>query len=63
MSKDFIRIANEQDMQLINTYFEQALAHYEAAGELMAMQDIKYFLHNVRQFQFVVLKEKATEIT
>ena len=38
MSKDFIRIANEQDMKLINTYFEQALAHYEAAGELMAMQ-------------------------
>lgn len=63
MSKDFIRIANEQDMQLIITYFEQALAHYEAVGELMAMQDIKYFLHNVRQFQFVVLKESKTEIT
>ena len=63
MSKDFIRIANEQDMQLIITYFEQALAHYEAAGELMAMQDIKYSLQNVHQFEFEKIKEKATEIT
>ena len=63
MGKDYIRIANEQDMQLIIAYFEQALAHYEAAGELMAMQDIKYFLHNARHFQFVVLKETTTEIT
>ncbi|WP_274307309.1 aminopeptidase [Solibacillus daqui] len=63
MSKDFIRIANDQDMQLIIAYFEQALAHYEEVGELMAMQDIKYFLHNVRHFNFVVLKEKVTDIT
>lgn len=63
MSKDFIRIANDQDMQLIIAHFEQALAHYEAMGELMAMQDIKYFLHNVRQFEFVVLKETKTDIT
>lgn len=63
MSKDFIRIANDQDMQLIMAHFEQALAHYEAMGELMAMQDIKYFLHNVRQFEFVVLKETKTDIT
>lgn len=63
MGKDYVRIANEEDMKLIIAYFEQALEHYEAAGEILAMQDIKYFLHNARKFQYVVLKEKANEIT
>ena len=63
MSNDFIRVANEEDFKLITAYFEQALSHYEVEGELLAMQDIKYFLHNARKFQYVVLKEKANEIT
>jgi hypothetical protein len=63
MSKDYIRIANEEDLKLITAYFEQALAHYEAAGELLAMQDIKYFLHHLREFQFLVLKESTKQVT
>lgn len=63
MSKDFIRIANEADIHLITAYFEQALAHYEEVGEILAMQDIKYFLQNLHEFQFVVLKETTAQIT
>lgn len=63
MSKDYIRIANEEDIHLITAYFEQALAHYEAVGEILAMQDIKYFLHNLHEFQFLVLKESTSEVT
>lgn len=63
MSKDFIRIANEEDLILITAYFEQALAHYTTVGELMAMQDIKYFLQNMTEFQYTVLKESIEQIT
>ena len=61
--QNYIRVANKEDKTLIKAYFRQAYNHYEMSGELLAMQDIKYFLQNVRQFEFVVLKEKATEIT
>lgn len=63
MSKDYIRIANEEDSTLITAYFKQALAHYEEAGELMAMQDIRYFMENMEHFQFYVLKESVEQIT
>ncbi len=63
MSKDYIRIANDEDIHLIMAYFEQALAHYEEVGEILAMQDIKYFIQNIHDFQFVVLKESTTEVT
>ena len=63
MSKDYIRIANEEDLKLITAYFEQALAHYESVGEILAMQDIKYFLENLHEFQFVVLKESTLQVT
>ena len=63
MSKDYIRTANEEDLTLITAYFKQALAHYEEVGELMAMQDIRYFLENMEHFQFFVLKESTEQIT
>lgn len=63
MSKDYIRIANEEDVSLITAYFKQALAHYEEVGELMAMQDIRYFLGNMAHFNFFVLKENMEQIT
>ena len=63
MSKDYIRIAKDEDIHLIMAYFEQALAHYEEVGEILAMQDIKYFIQNIHDFQFVVLKESTTEVT
>ena len=63
MTKDYIRIANEEDLKLITAYFKQALAHYESAGELLAMQDIKYFLQHLHEFQFLVLKESPIEVT
>lgn len=63
MSKDYIRIANEEDLTLITAYFKQALAHYEEVGELIAMKDIRYFLENMAHFQFYVLKESADQIT
>ncbi|MBD8033446.1 MULTISPECIES: aminopeptidase [Solibacillus] len=63
MSKDYIRMANEEDLTLITAYFKQALAHYEEVGELMAMQDIRYFLENMEHFQFFVLKETTEQIT
>lgn len=63
MSKDYIRIANEEDLKLVTAYFEDALEHYTAVGELMAMQDIKYFLQNMHEFQFMVLKESTEQIT
>lgn len=63
MSKDYIRIANEEDLTLINAYFKQALSHYEEVGELMAMQDIRYFLENMEHFRFYVLKETGEQIT
>lgn len=63
MSKDYIRIANEEDLKLINAYFEHALAHYESEGEIIAMQDIKYFLQHLHKFQFIVLKESTSKIT
>lgn len=63
MNNDYIRIANEEDLTLIMAYFKQALAHYEDVGELMAMQDIRYFLENMEHFQFYVLKESTDQIT
>ena len=63
MGNDFIRLANEQDLNLITEYFKRALAHYEETGELLAIQDIKYFLQNMHSFHFIVKKETKTEIT
>lgn len=63
MSNDFIRVANEEDFKLITAYFEQALSHYEVEGELLAMQDIKYFLQNMDAFNFYVKQESTLQIT
>lgn len=60
---NFIRLANDQDTQLIRAYFEQALKHYEEAGELLAMQDIKYFLQNMDAMRFYVMEESTLQIT
>lgn len=60
---DFIRLANEHDDQLIRAYFEQALKHYEEQGELLAMQDIKYFLQNMDAMRFYVAEESTLQIT
>jgi len=63
MNNNFIRIANEEDLKLITAYFEQALAHYEETGELLAMQDIKYFLQNLHTCNFYVKQESTLQIT
>lgn len=60
MENQFIRVANEDDLQLINSYFKQALDHYESQGELLAMQDIKYLIENMSTFMFF-LKEQTEE--
>ena len=60
MENQFIRVANEEDIQLINSYFKQALDHYERQGELLAMQDIKYLIENMNTFMFF-LKEQNDE--
>lgn len=60
MDNQFIRVANEDDLKLITSYFKQALNHYESQGELLAMQDIKYFIENMNTFMFF-LKEQNDE--
>ena len=62
MSNDFIRVATEHDLHLIESYFEQVHKYYEEQGELIAMQDIKYFIENMREFSFFVKKENNEEI-
>lgn len=61
--QNFIRMANTEDEQLIRAYFEQSYQHYEAAGELLAMQDIKYFLANMKIMRFYVKSESTVQIT
>lgn len=61
--QNIIRIANEHDEQLIRAYFEQALKHYEEQGELLAMQDIKYFLQNMDAMRFYVAEESTLQVT
>jgi len=63
MQNNFIRFANEHDEQLIRAYFEQALKHYEEQGELLAMQDIKYFIQNMDAMRFYVTEESTLQIT
>ena len=60
MENNFIRVANEEDLQIINSYFKQALDHYERQGELLAMQDIKYLIENMNTFMFF-LKEQTED--
>lgn len=61
MENNYIRPANSEDVNLITSYFNQALAHYESQGELLAIQDIKYFLDHMSSFNFY-LKEKTDEL-
>ena len=63
MGNDFIRVAEDHDLHLIEAYFEQVHKYYESQGELIAMQDIKYFIDNMRKFSFFVKKETKQEIT
>lgn len=63
MQNNIIRLANEHDTQLIRAYFEQALKHYEEQGELLAMQDIKYFLQNLDAMRFYVTEESTLQVT
>ena len=60
MENKYIRPANSDDVNLITSYFQQALMHYESQGELLAIQDIKYFLENMSSFNFY-LQEKTEE--
>ena len=59
----YIRVANKEDEQLIRAYFQQAYNHYEAQGELLAMQDIKYFLETIGVMRFYVTSESTLQIT
>lgn len=61
--QNFIRVANTEDEQLIQAYFKEAYNHYEASGELLAMQDIKYFLENMNLMRFYVMEESTLQIT
>jgi hypothetical protein len=61
--QNYIRVASSEDEQLIKAYFKQAYNHYEAAGELLAMQDIKYFLENMNIMRFYVKEESTLQIT
>ena len=61
--QNFIRVASSEDEQLIKAYFKQAYNHYEASGELLAMQDIKYFLENMNIMRFYVKEESTLQIT
>lgn len=63
MQNNFIRLANEHDEQLIRAYFDQAFKHYEEQGELLAMQDIKYFLQNMDAMRFYVAEESTLQVT
>lgn len=63
MSNDFIREANEEDLHLIESYFKGALQHYEENGNLIAMQDIRYFIQNMFSFKFYVKQESNVQIT
>ena len=61
--QNFIRVASTEDEQLIKAYFKEAYNHYEAAGELLAMQDIKYLLENMNTMRFYVKEESTLQIT
>lgn len=61
--QNFIRVANTEDEQLIKAYFLEAYNHYEASGEILAMQDIKYFLENMDMMRFFVMSESTVQIT
>ena len=61
--QNYIRVANNEDKTLIKAYFRQAYNHYEMSGELLAMQDIKYFLEKVDIMRFYVTEESTLQIT
>ena len=61
--QNYIRVANNEDKALIKAYFRQAYNHYEMSGELLAMQDIKYFLEKVDIMRFYVTEESTLQIT
>ena len=63
MEYNYIRKANEADENLITAYFKQALEHYESQGELLAIQDIKYFIQNMDTFNFYVKEHTEEFIT
>ena len=63
MEQKYIRAANEEDLKLITSYFKQALEHYEAQGELIAIQDIKYFISNMDVFSFYLKEHNEEFIT
>lgn len=63
MIQNYIRVANKEDEQLLQAYFREALHHYEEQGELLAMQDIKYFLENMYKMRFYVMEETTLQIT
>jgi len=61
--QNFTRVTSTEDEQLIKAYFKEAYNHYEASGELLAMQDIKYFLENMNTMRFYVKEESTLQIT
>ncbi len=61
--QNFIRVASSEDEQFIKAFFKEALNHYEASGELLAMQDIKYLLENMNTMRFYVKEESTLQIT
>jgi hypothetical protein len=63
MSNDFIRVATEEDLHLIESYFKAALNHYEETGDLIAMQEIRYFIQNMYEFSYYVKQESTVQIT
>lgn len=63
MIQNFIRIANDDDHKIIEAYFREALKHYEDQGELIAMQDIKYFLDNMQWMRFYVMEQSTVQVT